>query len=176
MRITIDSVGIRADDDAVVIDDHLVLVSAAQAARSAVTAFERGAALLPHTLRPHAETVVRALQGDRLCTERTLADLAALSTRLADVIEAGTIRIAVPPEHDGGQGHIEHHYDDVASECRRIDAALGIVRSAVALALDCRRAVRLLGTMGAGTPPARERMPVRKDARSAGHDPGRRTT
>jgi hypothetical protein len=148
MRIVIDTDAVRVDDGTAVLDDHLVLLAAAQAARRAAEAIEAQMPALPARIRSHADVLAHVLRSDALSSGRTLEDVAAFAQRLEEHVAHGTTRIAVGPDCDGGRSRVELVRDDTATACLRVARSLEPLRAAIELALDARRAVRLLERLG----------------------------
>ena len=130
--LSIESDAIRIDDGLAVLDDHLALVAAAQAARAAGGLLERHTSALPLALQGFALEVRAALRADALCSERTLTDAATLRGRL---------RAA------GAEGGVE------PGDIEEIARALAAVEATVSLVLDSHRALRLAGHVGAADRP-----------------------
>ena len=130
--LTVESDAIRSEGDLAVIDDHLALVAAAQAARAAGALLERHTVHLPRDLQGFAVEVGAALRADALCSERTLTDVATLRGRLR---AAGT------------EGGVE------PGDVEEIVRALAAVEATVGLVLDSHRALRLASQVGAADRP-----------------------
>ena len=130
--LSIESDAVRLEDGLAVLDDHLALVAAAQAARAAGALLERHIVHLPRDLQGFALEVRAALAGDALCSERTLTDVATLR---------GRMRAA------GAEGGVEL---EAAEEIAR---ALAAVETAVSLVMDSHRALRLASHVGAADRP-----------------------
>ena len=130
--LSIESDAIRIDDGLAVLDDHLALVAASQAARAAGGLLERHTPGLPRDLQGFALEVRAALRADALCSERMLTDVATLRGRLRAAKAAGSIEPGVAEE---------------------IARALAAVEATVGLVMDSHRALRLAGQVGAADRP-----------------------
>ena len=130
--LAVESDAIRIEGDLAILDDHLALVAAAQAARAAGALLERHTSGLPRDLQGFALEVRAALAGDALCSERTLTDAGTLRGRL---------RAA------GAEGGVE------PSDAEEIVRALAAVEATVGLVLDSHRALRLASHVGAADRP-----------------------
>ena len=130
--LAVESDAIRIEGDLAILDDHLALVAAAQAARAAGGLLERHASGLPSALQGFALEVRAALRADALCSERTLVD-------------AGTLRARLRAA--GAEGGVE------PGDIEEIVRALAAVEATVSLVLDSHRALRLAGHVGAADRP-----------------------
>ena len=130
--LSVESDAIRLEGDLAVLDDHLALVAAAQAARAAGALLERHTSALPSALQGFALEVRAALRADALCSERTLVD-------------AGTLRARLRAA--GAEGGVE------PGDIEEIVRALAAVEATVSLVLDSHRALRLASHVGAADRP-----------------------
>ena len=130
--LAVESDAIRIEGDLAVIDDHLALVAAAQAARAAGALLERHTVHLPRDLQGFALEVGAALRADTLCSERTLTDAGTLRGRLRAAGAAGGVEPGIAEE---------------------IARALAAVEATVSLVLDSHRALRLAGHVGVADRP-----------------------
>ena len=130
--LTVESDAIRIEGDLAVIDDHLALVAAAQAARAAGALLERHTVHLPRDLQGFAVEVRAALGADALCSERTLTDVATLRGRLRAAGAAGSVE---------------------PGDAEEVARALAAVEATVGLVMDSHRALRLAGHVGAADRP-----------------------
>ena len=130
--LTVESDAICLDEGRAVLDDHLALVAAAQAARAAGGLLERHTSGLPRDLQGFAVEVGAALRADTLCSERTLTDASTLRGRLP---AAGT------------EGGVE------PGDVEEIVRALAAVEATVGLVMDSPPALRLASQVGAADRP-----------------------
>ena len=130
--LSIESDAVRLEDGLAVLDDHLALVAAAQAARAAGALLERHIVHLPRDLQGFAVEVRAALGADALCSERTLTDVATLRGRLRAAGAAGSVE---------------------PGDAEEVARALAAVEATVGLVMDSHRALRLAGNVGAADRP-----------------------